>query len=547
MSTRRTVLGLAASDALMLAAGCLSLTIACVIVSPKKYFWNDELFSWYLVADPSFSRMWKAFGDELNNTPPLYFLLGWGWARLFGASELSLRLFSSLGFSAAVVLVWAVLRRVYGFWPASIGTLVVFLTSKIVLIENSEARMYGLFVALAAAAVYQFESLDRRDRYTFKDLAGVALLHGALVNTHLFGPFYSGAVLVAFALVDLHRKIPRWGIYVAIVIGWLCFLFYLPTFLVQIGAGRPRAWMPVPVPGDLIALVGLSSASFVDVRFLSLLLGGLALAYAVSAPRAGDGSVAAPAAERTLLTVAFAFVAVPAGTWLISRLVKPIFWDRYLAPSIIGYCIIVTHLTARYGEVRGKSFVSRVVLAVVALLVLIYPIWFATTREWDDRPGSKDEHFGYQDLPIALQGSGGFLERVHYARNPERYYFILDEDAALRKESGMFGPQQYKHMAAWKRNYPETLGRHILTSETFLGRFPRFLVFQDHARDCPELVYGLEYARRWEGMNCPQWLGMRLVGNPDYTVSRVGELTSWIIFLVERNGSPRADTGPRRP
>jgi hypothetical protein len=77
---------------------------------------------------------------------------------------------------------------------------------------------------------------------------------------------------------------------------------------------------------------------------------------------------------------------------------------------------------------------------------------------------------------------------VHYARDPQRYYFILDEAAAFRKESGMFGPQQYKHMAAWKRNYPDTLGQQIVPSETFLIRFPRFLVFQSFARDCPEQV-----------------------------------------------------------
>jgi hypothetical protein len=334
MSTRRTVLGLAVGDAPILAAACLSLTVSCIMMSPKKYLWNDELFSWYLVADPSFSHMWKAFSDELNNTPPLYFVFGWAWARVFGASELSLRLLSSLGLSAALVVVWAMLRRVYGFWPSWIGTLVVFLTSRIVLIENAEARMYGLFVALGAAVVYQYERLNRRHRSTLRDLAGVALVHGALVNTHLFGPFYSGAALVAYAIVDLQRKTLRWGIYVAIVIGWLCFFLYLPAFLVQIGAGRPRAWMPVPVPGDLVALVGLSSASFVDVRFLSLLGGTLALMYAVSAGRArDDGSVAAPSTESSLLVMAFAFLAVPVGTWVISRLIKPIFWDQLPHPD----------------------------------------------------------------------------------------------------------------------------------------------------------------------------------------------------------------------
>ena len=432
---RRTVL--CVGDALILAAACLSLTVACILISPKKYFWNDELFSWYLLADPSFSHMWKAFSDALNTTPPLYFVVGWAWARIFGASELSLRLFSSLGVSAALVLVWAVLRRVYGSRPAWIGTLVVFLTSEVVLFENAEARMYGLFIALAAGAIYQYERLNGRDRYTGRDLAGVALVHGALVNTHLFGPFYSAAALVAYAMLDLQRRTVRWRIYAAIVIGWLTFLFYLPAFVVQISAGRPRAWLPVPVLGDFIALMGLTSASFVDVRFLSLLIAGLALMYAVSADRARDHQPAPPpSSQRSLLAMAFAFLAVPVVTWAISRAIKPIFWDRYMIPSIIGYCIIVAHVTALYGEVKGKSFLSRIVLAVFVLLVLINPLRVARAYPQNERPGTiDDDRFGYRDLPIVLQASGGFHERVHYASDAGRYYFILDEEAAFTKKA----------------------------------------------------------------------------------------------------------------
>ena len=67
----------------------LSLITACIIVSSKKFFWNDELFSYYFLADSSFGHMMVAFHDKLNNTPALYFILGWLWAIVFSASELS--------------------------------------------------------------------------------------------------------------------------------------------------------------------------------------------------------------------------------------------------------------------------------------------------------------------------------------------------------------------------------------------------------------------------------------------------------------------------
>src|SRR5215469_4621285 len=78
------------------ALAVVSLIVSCIIISAKAYFWLDELFSYYLLADHSFRHMMVAFGDKFTNVPPLYFMLGWLWARAFGVTELSLRLFSSL-------------------------------------------------------------------------------------------------------------------------------------------------------------------------------------------------------------------------------------------------------------------------------------------------------------------------------------------------------------------------------------------------------------------------------------------------------------------
>ena len=47
----------------------ISLTVSCLILSGSKTFWNDELFSYYLVSDPSFRGMLAAFADKINNSP----------------------------------------------------------------------------------------------------------------------------------------------------------------------------------------------------------------------------------------------------------------------------------------------------------------------------------------------------------------------------------------------------------------------------------------------------------------------------------------------
>src|SRR5690349_15334622 len=71
------------------------LTVAAILISPKKPFWIDELFSYYFLSAESFETLLGAFHDKLNNSPFAYFGLGWLWGKAFGVTELSLRLLSS--------------------------------------------------------------------------------------------------------------------------------------------------------------------------------------------------------------------------------------------------------------------------------------------------------------------------------------------------------------------------------------------------------------------------------------------------------------------
>jgi hypothetical protein len=78
--------------------------------------------------------------------------------RAFRVTELSLRLFSSLGMSIASVIMWIKLRLNYPFWPTVIRTLDPFCLSDLVLTYNVEASMYGLFLAVCSLGVLEFDT-----------------------------------------------------------------------------------------------------------------------------------------------------------------------------------------------------------------------------------------------------------------------------------------------------------------------------------------------------------------------------------------------------
>jgi hypothetical protein len=544
-------------DILLIGLAILSLVISCALISFKKYYWNDELYSWYFVSDPSFLSMWEAFNDKINNTPIVYFALGWIWARFFGASELSLRLFSSLGFCIGLVATWVTLRKTYSFWPVALGTLTIFCTSELVLIQNAEARMYGLFLALGAIALWQYDYLNRADRLTLKNLFWLWLIHVLIIHTHLFGPFYSGVILVAFVTRDIWFKPLRPKIYAAIVLSWVSWIFYLPAFRVQADAGHPRSWLPIPSLTDLISVVSLSSVSFVNVFFVGLLsillVACLLLRKRSSQTQECRTEKRLIPSEISLLILAGYFLAMPLFIWLVSITARPIFWERYMIPNLLGYNILITFIFAKadnFSDREQKTTKSSLIdgdwlssdkllaflFTIFIAAVLLHPLSYAKEYRGRSIPGRFDNTYNHQNLPMVVQASAQFLERMYYSPQKSRYYFVIDEAAAAKPESGLFGLQEYKHLDAFKRNYPEQLGEHILKSDEFLQKFDEFLVldYLPHDQACPITVKGLDHARSWQDMHCPQWVETRLLNNPTYQVTSLGEIYGEEILLVRR-------------
>jgi hypothetical protein len=526
------------------------LTISVMIVSPKKPFWNDEFFSWYfLTAD--FPTMLRAFHDALNNTPFLYFGLGWLWTQAFGGSELSLRLFSSLGISLAGTVMWLLLRRCYGFWPATLGVLGVFCTSELVMSQNAEARMYGLFLAVAAIAVMLCARLDRDARPGTRLLVANALAQTALVHVHLFGPFYSAALAAALVLsratcgkIDLgsiaERMAQAWPVWLSFLLAWASFLLYVPAFQAQAEAGRPYSWMPMPSVADLAQLMTHGSQAFLRPE---LLLVALLLLHAGHVLLLGPRrSSPAPPNDRGLLIIAVALIAVPIGVWALSRMSRPIFYDRYLMPSLLGWTILAASATWRLlpGSTARLDPTRATLYGGAVAVLLAYPTFAALQVGPRYLPGSWDTMFGHADKPMVLYSGGGLLERLRYSpdSDPSRYFYVLDWDSVNRPESGRFGIQEYKHMQAWRRVFPERFQSHVLESEDFLAAHDSFiaLVPDDYEATCRIDVKGLWRVENWGdgGLHCPQWVPRRLLSNPAYEVTKLGSQWGETWLLVER-------------
>lgn len=523
------------------ALAVMSLLISCRIISSQKFFWNDELYSYYLLSEHHFHQMLMAFHDKINNTPFLYFLTGWLWAKLFGASEISLRMFSSLGMCVGLILIWITLRRTYPFRAVAIGVLAVFGTSEIILSQNAEARMYGLFLAVCAAAFLLYDLLSSTNKPSRTLLLINGLIHVAIIHTHLFGAFYSAAFLLALFLSDRYKGRFRPGVYLSIALNWTSIIFYIPSFMIQADAGNPRTWLPMPVIKDLFHFLNITSSSFVllpvlvGMALLSILfLWIFKLSGKPASKQAGTNSFIYPAEVHHLI-LACLFVLVPVFMWVVSVTIKPVFNDRYMIPTAISWCILITSLfsliSRRVSVLNGHKLkfgleaAGTILLAGVLIAFIYYPIHYSQKTNKRSIPGTEDTKHGYEDLPVVVQISSLYLERVHYSPHSNRYFFILDWEAASSRHSGLFSPQEYKHLDAYKRNYPQIHGDKVVLSTEFLKKYNKFLVldYMDYTKKCPLQVAGLDKVRQWEDLHCPQWVETRLLNNEAYKVTFLGE------------------------
>jgi len=164
-------------------------------------FWVDETVTAKLVAEP-FGGMLRALPHS-ESTPPLYYVLAWGWTRAFGNGEAALRSFSALTGLLTVPVAYAAGRalvsRRTGLIVAAFASV-----SPVLVWYSQEARAYSLFVLLAALSFWFFARA--LDDPSSSALAWWGVASALALLTHYFAVFLVGAE--ALVLLRRHRRGP---------------------------------------------------------------------------------------------------------------------------------------------------------------------------------------------------------------------------------------------------------------------------------------------------------------------------------------------------
>src|SRR3954462_7419587 len=111
----------------------------------QQSYWLDEAFTVGLLRE-DFPHMLK-YMTETEATPPLYYVLAWPWAHVFGTGEASLRSFSAV-IGIAVVPVGYLVGREAVSWTAGVVTAALGAFNPLLIWYSQEARPYLLLVLL---------------------------------------------------------------------------------------------------------------------------------------------------------------------------------------------------------------------------------------------------------------------------------------------------------------------------------------------------------------------------------------------------------------
>jgi mannosyltransferase len=168
--------------------------------------WLDESATLLLV-HRGFSGMLSHL-SESESSPPLYYVLVWAWAKVFGAGPLGFRSLSALVGTLTVPVMYLAGRSVstrVGLWAAALAAF-----NPAMFYYSQEARCYGLLILFSAGALVLWQrSLkdpSARNLWLWALLSALALL------THYFAVFlFVPETLMLIRRLDLRRTLAPAG------------------------------------------------------------------------------------------------------------------------------------------------------------------------------------------------------------------------------------------------------------------------------------------------------------------------------------------------
>lgn len=367
--------------------------LALVFLMPSKQsLWIDEGFTVPYAQEHSFSQFVSRLERERGSEAlmPLGMFSSWSGARIFGQSELGLRIVSALWAAAAVFLVWRTGVLIGFAWLPALLACHPFLWY-----YGGEVRPYAMVIAMSSGLVYGFVTILSSEGDTNRGLHTLLLFGPLLCATQVLGfvPFAVVAGVVGSVLLRRRwrpqpRDLPAFvisggvlillGLYYARVIsrgadinwegpwkvglGNVLFSGYELLGFMGFGPGRYELRHSAIEGGVGGALAGLAQLAIVGLALLALL-------YILILLRFWRRSRSERPAVYGLVLMAGFVITVALGIMFVLCLTagSP-FWGRHLA-SLLPFVVLAVGIAASAPGATGQRPLNILLLLFGATLL----------------------------------------------------------------------------------------------------------------------------------------------------------------------------------
>lgn len=320
----------------------------------KSDLWLDEALTLNIATQP-LSHLHSLL--RRDGAPPLYYVLLHFWVGAFGTSDEAVRALSGVLSCATLPFIWVAGRRLGGRTVAA-SAVVLVASSPFAVRYATENRMYALVAFLVAVGVVAIQrSVSRPSGW---NLVSVALVSALLLYSHYWAIYLLGVTAVwllfqAWRGPEQRRRGARFSL-VAVAVGALAFLPWLPTFIFQ----SRHTGTPWATPANFAAMVN-----------------------AVTSFAGG------PTSQGRALALAY-FALAGLGLFGLSRGMKHVDLDLRTRPAGRGLAIAVCGTLAAAivgGYLSSSAFQARYASVVFVPLVLLVALGLRTFADRRIRAG----------------------------------------------------------------------------------------------------------------------------------------------------------------
>jgi len=322
----------------------LTLAVSLVEIG-RPALWTDELATFGVATTPIHDVVRLVKTTDAVNSP--YYFVMIGWTRLFGTSDLSLRMPSVIAMTVAAGMIGALGARLLSARAGLVAGIIFALvptTSR----YAQEARAYGFVVLAATVATYALHAAYRKP--TFWRFAVYAL------SLTLLGAMNAVALLIlvahAWVVIAQHREVLfPWAFAAASGI-----LPVVPLFMLGHQQQAQVAWIP--------SVNGETFSDYPQVVFGSLWVGVLLIAFALFA-----------LPLRRFIATFTAWAVIPPLALIAISQVTPLYLPRYVLFTVPAWALLAAAALQR-------SHLALSVAAIAAIVAVGLPAQIAV-REPD--------------------------------------------------------------------------------------------------------------------------------------------------------------------